>query len=86
MASKNSKINDKKRLTELIKKVFKEEFAQQEKNVSNLIGGSFSIIKQQIEEVQKEVLDLRKTIGFTENQLEEKVCYAGNKLADIADI
>ena len=86
MASKNNKINDKKRLTELIKKVFKEEFAQQEKNVSNLIGGSFSITKQQIEEVQKEVLDLRKTIGFTENQLEEKVCYAGNKLADIADI
>ena len=86
MAGKNSKINDKKRLTELIKKVFKEEFAQQEKNVSNLIGGSFSITKQQIEEVQKEVLDLRKTIGFTENQLQEKVCYAGSKLADIADI
>ena len=86
MAGKNSKINDKKRLTELIKKVFKEEFAQQEKNVSNLIGGSFSITKQQIEEVQKEGLDLRKTIGLKENQLGEKVCNAGNKLADIEDI
>ena len=31
MADKNSKINDEKCLIELIRKVFKEEFAQQEK-------------------------------------------------------
>ena len=37
MAGKNSKINDKKRLTELIKKVFKEEFAQQEKTSQTLL-------------------------------------------------
>ena len=30
MADKNNKINDEKRLTELIRKLFKEEFAQQE--------------------------------------------------------
>ena len=56
-----------------MRKVFKEEFAQQEKNISNLISGNFSITKQQIEEVKKEVLDLRKSIEFTKNQLEEKL-------------
>ena len=50
MADKNNKINDEKRLIELTMKVFKEEFAQQEKNISNLIDGNFSITKQQLEE------------------------------------
>ena len=50
MADKNNKINDEKRLIELIMKVFKEEFAQQEKNISNLTDGNFSITKQQLEE------------------------------------
>ena len=83
MADKNNKINDEKRLIELIRKVFKEEFDQQEKNKSNLISENFSVTKQQIEEVKKEVLDLRKSIEFTENQLKEKVNNAENKLADI---
>ena len=83
MVDKNDKINDKKRLIKLVRKVLKEELAQQEKNISNLIIGNFSITKQQIEEVKKEVLDLRKSIEFTENQLEEKVNNAENKLADI---
>ena len=33
MADKNNKSNDEKNLLELIKKVFKEEFAQQEKTL-----------------------------------------------------
>ena len=59
MVDKNSKVSDEKHLIKLIRKVFKEEFAQQEKNISNLISGNFSITKQQI--VKKEVLDLKKT-------------------------
>ena len=65
MADKNSKINNEKSVIELIRKVFKEEFTQQEKIISNLISGNFSITKQQIEEVKKEVLDSRKSIEFT---------------------
>ena len=83
MADKDSMINEDKRLIELIGKVFKEEFAQQEKNISNLVSGNFSITKQQTEEVKKEQLDLRKSIEFTENQLEEKVNNGKNKLVDI---
>ena len=39
--------------------------------------------KQQTEVVKKELLDLRKTIELTENQLEEIVNNAENKLEDI---
>ena len=59
-------------------KVFKEEFAGPEKNVSNFIRGNLSKTKQQIEEVKKEVLDSRKSIEFTEKQLGEKVNNAKN--------
>ena len=83
MEDKNNKINDEKRIIELIRTVFKKELAQQEKNLSNLIGGNVSITKQQIKEVKKEVLDLRKTIEFTENKLGEKVQNDENKRADI---
>ena len=55
MVDKNSKIHDEKHLIELIRKISKEEFAQQEKNTSNHISGNFSITKQKIEEVKKEV-------------------------------
>ena len=58
VADKNSKLNDEKCLTQLIRKVFKDEFAQQE----NLISGNISITKQQIEKVKNEALDLRKSI------------------------
>ena len=40
----------KKHITELIGKIFKDQFAQQEKNMSNLFSGIFSLTKQQIEE------------------------------------
>ena len=84
MADKNSKLNDEKCLTESIRKVFKEDFAQKEKNISNLFSGNFSITKQQIEEIEKEELNLRKRIvEFAENQTEEKVNNVENKLADI---
>ena len=62
MEEKNCKINDNKRFTELLRKLFKEKFAQQEKKDLNLISLNFSITKQQIEKVKKEVLDLRKSI------------------------
>ena len=79
VADKNSKLNDEKCLTQLIRKVFKDEFAQQE----NLISGNISIAKQQIEKVKNQALDLRKSIQFTKNQMEAKVNKINNKLADI---
>ena len=75
MAEKYSKINDQKRLIELIRKAFKEEFALQEKKkMLKLISGNFSITKQQIEEVKEELLDLRKSIELKETEIKSKQC------------
>ena len=43
----------KKHITEFIGKIFKDQFAQQKKNMSNLFSGIFSLTKQQIEESSK---------------------------------
>ena len=75
MAEKYSKINDQKRLIELIRKAFKEEFALQEKKkMLKLISGNFSITKQQIEEVKEELLDLTKSIELKETEIKSKQC------------
>ena len=75
MAEKYSKINDQKRLIELIRKAFKEEFALKEKKkMLKLISGNFSITKQQIEEVKEELLDLRKSIELKETEIKSKQC------------
>ena len=52
------------------------------KNISNLLSVNFSTTKQ-IKEVKQEVIDLRKSTEFTENQLEEKVNNDEYKLTDI---
>ena len=41
---------NKKNLTGLIKDILKEEFAKQEKNISNLINGDFEITMKEEDE------------------------------------
>ena len=41
MVDRSNKINDEKRLIELIRKVFKEEFAQQEKTYQTVLVETF---------------------------------------------
>ena len=64
----------------VIRNIFKEEFEKQEKNIGNLISANFKItmekIKNSEDEIKnlgKEIRDLRSSLGFTENVLEEKV-------------
>ena len=73
------KINDEKRLIELMRHLFEEEFAQEEKNIENFISGNFSLSKHQIEEI----LAFTKSIEFKENRAGEKVNNAANKIEDI---
>ena len=71
---------NKGNLTGLIKEILKEEFAKQEKNISNLINGNFEITMKEIRKSQDEIKDLRKEITefkesleFTENELHGKI-------------
>ena len=71
---------NKENLTGLIKEILKEEFAKQEKNISNLINENFEITMKEIRKSQDEIKDLRKEITefkesleFTENELHGKI-------------
>ena len=64
----NNKLNEpdtplnKENLTGLIKEILKEESAKQEKNISDLINGSFEITMKEIRKSQDEIKDLGKEI------------------------
>ena len=61
------------RLATLIREIFWEEFEKQQKNLLNLISGNLEITIKEIKSIKTEMNDLKKSIEFTENVLEEKV-------------
>ena len=57
----------------LIKNMFQEEFKKYAENITNSIGGNFRLTMQEIHGMINEINDLRKSLEFTQNSLEEKV-------------
>ena len=55
------------------KEVFQEEFKKQAENITNLISGNFKMTMQEIHALKNEISDLRKSLNFTQNNLEQKV-------------
>ena len=60
------------RLKLLIKSIFAEEFQRQEKNVVNIISGNFEISLKEIKDLKAEVSDLKDSLEFTKNVIENK--------------
>ena len=56
-----------------MKTVFEEEIAKQQQQISKIIENNLVITKQEIGKLREEINDLKKSIEFTENVLEEKV-------------
>ena len=52
---------------------YHEEYAKQQQQISKIIENNLVITKQEIGKLQEEINDLKKSIEFTENVLEEKV-------------
>ena len=46
---------------------------EQEKNLFNIISGNFEISKQEIDELKKEVIELRHSTEHAEKVLEDKI-------------
>ena len=61
------------RLTALMKKIFAEESGKQQQSLLKLISGNFEITMKEIKNIKSEVNELKKSIEFTEQVLEEKV-------------
>ena len=55
------------------KEVFQEEFKKQAENITNLISGNFKMTMQEIHALKNEISDLRKSLNFTQNNLQQKV-------------
>ena len=71
--NKDNTCLSKERLTTLIREIFREEFEKQQKNLLNVISGNLEITMKEIKSIKTEMNDLKKSIEFTENVLEEKV-------------
>ena len=70
-------LNEEK-LTQLIRKIFQEEFRKQEVYVTNIISSNFKITakeikksQEQIKELKKEVTDLKSSIDRTDADLND---------------
>ena len=64
---------DQENIFQLMKTVFEEEFAKQQQQISKIIENNPVITKQEIGKIREEINDLKKSIEFTENFIEEKV-------------
>ena len=60
-------------MTTLTEKIITRAPDKQEKNLFNIISGNFEISKQEIDELKKEVIELRHSTEHTEKVLEDKI-------------
>ena len=63
-----------------MKEIFKEEFEKQQKNLLNLISGSFDITIKEIKKVQGGINGLKASLEHTKTVLEEKVAKTEKKV------
>ena len=68
-----------------MKTVFEEEFAKQQQQISKIIENNLVITKQEIGKLQEEINDLKKSIEFTENVLEEKVAKVEQNVCELQE-
>ena len=76
---------DKESIVELMKTVFEEEFAKQQQQISKIIENNLVITKQEIGKLREEINDLKKSIEFTENVLEEKVAKVEQNVCELQE-
>ena len=65
-------------MTQLIRKIFQEEFKKQEVHITNIISSNFKITmeeikksQEQIKELKKEVTDLKSSVEHTDADLND---------------
>ena len=83
MTEEHTTLNEEK-LTQLIKKIFQEEFKKQEVHITNVISSNFKITmeeikksQEQIKELKKKLIDLKSSVEHTDADL--------NDLSDCVD-
>ena len=73
MADNTDMLRDEERITKTIKKVFEDEFKKQQQNVAKIMSGNLEITMQEIKSLKNDLNKLKKSMEFTQNDLEERV-------------
>ena len=60
-------------IKKLIKKAFEDNLKNQEQNLAKIISGYLEITMHEIKSLKNEVNELKRSMEFTQNDLEEKV-------------
>ena len=71
--NKDNMCLSQERLTTLIREICRKEIKKQQKNLLSLISGNLETTMKEIKSIKTEMNDLKESIEFTENVLEEKV-------------
>ena len=71
--NKDNMCLSQERLTTLIREICRKELKKQQKNLLCLISGNLETTMKEIKSIKTEMNDLKESIEFTENVLEEKV-------------
>ena len=71
--NKDNMCLSQERLTTLIREICRKELKKQQKNLLSLISGNLETTMKEIKSIKTEMNDLKESIEFTENVLEEKV-------------
>ena len=73
MADNTDMLRDEERITKIIKKVFEDEFKKQQQNVAKIMSGNLETTMQEIKSLKNDLNKLKKSMEFTQNDLEERV-------------
>ena len=80
MAEEHTTLNEEK-LTQLIRKIFQEEFKKQEVHITNMISCNFKITMEEIKKSQEEIKELKKE----ETDLKSSVEHTDADLNDLSN-
>ena len=75
----------KERLTALMKKTFVEELEKQQQSLLKSITGNFEITMKEMKNIKSKVNELKKSIKFTEDFVEQKVQNMQSSLEEKAE-
>ena len=69
------------KLTQLIRKIFQEEFKKQEVHITNIISSNFKITMEEIKKSQEQIKELKKEVTDLKSSIE----HTGADLNDLND-
>ena len=72
---------DEEKITKLIKDVFKEEFKKQKLSITNIISSNFTLTMKETKILKQEINDVKESVEFTQNDLEENVANVEKKIS-----